>query len=167
MLQVSVNAGKVFEVGQEDNKFSIDGHVVDFDLQEQPNGLISVLLNGKSYTTMLEGVDRKSKEISLSIDGHSYKMTIKESIDQLLSKMGMDLKARSKAGSVKAPMPGMVLKVLVVAGQAVKKGEGLVILEAMKMENILKAAEDGVVKAVKVGERIAVEKGAILIEMAS
>ncbi len=165
MLQVGVNGKKNFEVNVDDSQYSIDGRDVVFDLHEQPNGLISVLVNGKSYTAILESIDRKSKEVQLSIDGHSYKVAVKEPIDQLLSNMGMDIKARSKAETVKAPMPGMVLKILVAPGQAVKKGDGLLILEAMKMENVLKASEDGTVKAIKVAERTAVEKGAILIEM--
>ena len=166
MLQITVNADTKFEIGQEENKISVNGEVVDFDVQKQPNGLISLLVNGKSYTAILEGIDRKNKEVSLSIDGHSYKMSVREPIDQLLSNMGMDIKSHSKAESVKAPMPGMVLKVLVDVGQAVKKGDGLVILEAMKMENVLKAGADGTVKSIKVNERTAVEKGAVLIEMA-
>jgi biotin carboxyl carrier protein len=59
----------------------------------------------------------------------------------------------------------MVLKVLVTAGQSVNKGDGLIILEAMKMENLLKATAPGVVKSIKAVERTAVEKGAVLIEM--
>jgi biotin carboxyl carrier protein len=62
-------------------------------------------------------------------------------------------------------MPGMVLKILVVPGQQINKGDGLVILEAMKMENILKAASPAIVKAIKVNERTAVEKGTVLIEL--
>ena len=79
--------------------------------------------------------------------------------------MGMDLKANAKAEPVKAPMPGMVLKILVTPGQQVNKGDALIILEAMKMENLLKAAAAGTVKAIKATEKTAVEKGAILIEM--
>jgi len=62
-------------------------------------------------------------------------------------------------------MPGMVLKVLVEPGQRINKGDGMLVLEAMKMENILKASVDATVKSIKVIERTAVEKGAILIEL--
>jgi len=62
-------------------------------------------------------------------------------------------------------MPGMVLKILVSPGQQINKGDGLVILEAMKMENILKATTAATVKAIRVNERTAVEKGAVLIEL--
>jgi biotin carboxyl carrier protein len=62
-------------------------------------------------------------------------------------------------------MPGMILKVLVEPGQQISKGDGLLILEAMKMENVLKASTDATVKSIKAIERTAVEKGAILIEL--
>ena len=99
------------------------------------------------------------------MDGQVYKTAIKEPIDQLLANMGLDMKALKKAEPVKAPMPGLVLKVLVEPGQQINKGDGLVILEAMKMENILKATAPATVKAIKVTERTAVDKGAVLIEL--
>ncbi|MEM1216899.1 MAG: biotin/lipoyl-containing protein, partial [Bacteroidota bacterium] len=66
---------------------------------------------------------------------------------------------------VLAPMPGLILDVLVAAGQAVEKGTPLVILEAMKMENVLKAAGPGTVKAIAVQQGAAVDKKQLLIEM--
>jgi biotin carboxyl carrier protein len=79
--------------------------------------------------------------------------------------MGLDLKANKKVEPVKAPMPGMVLKVLVRPGQQIEKGDGLLILEAMKMENVLKANGPATVKSIRVEERTAVEKGAVLIDL--
>jgi biotin carboxyl carrier protein len=165
MLQITINERNSFSIAQEDNSWTINGTPSDLDIQKQPNGLISVLYNGKSFTAVLENVDVKNKEISLRIDGQIYKVAIKEPIDQLLTSMGLDLKAMQKVEPIKAPMPGMVLKVLVEPGQQIQKGDGLLILEAMKMENILKATGPATVKAIKVAERTAVEKGTILIEM--
>jgi biotin carboxyl carrier protein len=62
-------------------------------------------------------------------------------------------------------MPGLVLNVLVQAGQEVAKGDALLILEAMKMENVIKASGDGKVKSVKVKQGEAVDKGLLLVEM--
>lgn len=165
MLQLTVNETNTYSITQEDGQVAINNTPAAWDASWQPNGLISVLFNGKSYTAVVESVDRKNKEISLKVNGQLYKTTIKEPIDLLLSNMGMDLKSMQKAEPVKAPMPGMVLKVLVTPGQQINKGDGLVILEAMKMENILKATGPATVKAIKVNERTAVEKGAILIEL--
>jgi len=67
--------------------------------------------------------------------------------------------------NIKAPMPGLVLDVLVESGQTITKGDQLLILEAMKMENVLKAAGDGVVKSIEIKKGNTVEKGQILVEM--
>jgi biotin carboxyl carrier protein len=165
MLQVTVNDARSFAVKNEDGQLSVNDMPANFDVAVQANGLISVLFNNKSYTAIIDNVDRKNKEVTLKINGQVYKTAISEPIDQLLNNMGMNLKAMQKAEPVKAPMPGMVLKVLVTAGQQIVKGDGLVILEAMKMENVLKATASATVKAVKVSERTAVEKGTILIEL--
>lgn len=142
----------------------MNGSPAELDISAQPNGLVSVLHNGKSYTAMVEKVDRKAKEVWLKVNGQLYKTAIREPIDQLLATMGMDMAAMQKAEPVRAPMPGMVLKILVTPGQQVAKGDALLILEAMKMENIIKATAPATIKAVKVTERTAVEKGAVMIE---
>lgn len=165
MLQLSINNRNTFSAGLENDTWTINGSTADLDIQQQPNGLISILYNGKSYTAMVEKTDAKNKELGLRINGQYYTVAVKEPIDQLLSSMGMDLKAMQKAEPVKAPMPGMILKVLVEPGQQINKGDGLLILEAMKMENVLKAGSSATVKAIKVTERTAVEKGAVLIEL--
>jgi len=68
-----------------------------------------------------------------------------------------------KGAKIKSQMPGKILRIHVKAGDAVKKGQGLLVMEAMKMENEIKAAQDGVVKEVKVTEGQAIETGAELV----
>lgn len=165
MLQLKVNDKPGYSVENIDGRMFINGNPANLDIQFQPNGLISILYNNKSYTGTVEKIDRKTKELSIKIDGQTYKIEISEAIDQLLSSMGMDLKAMQKVEPVKAPMPGMVLKVLVEPGQQINKGDGLLILEAMKMENVLKATGPATVKSIKAEPRTAVEKGTILIEL--
>lgn len=165
MLQATVNEKNEYNVEQTNEEWQVNGAPVQWDIQPLPNGLVSILYNNKSYTAFVESVDRKAKEVKLNIEGNSYSVALKEPIDQLLSSMGMDMRAMQKIEPVKAPMPGMVLKVLVEPGQQINKGDGLLILEAMKMENILKAAAPATVKAIKINEKTAVEKGAVLIEL--
>jgi pyruvate carboxylase subunit B len=74
-------------------------------------------------------------------------------------------RARSGGGALKAPMPGLVIRVLVEPGQSVEAGQGVVVLEAMKMENELKAPAAGVVRAVRAEVGRAVEKGEVLVEL--
>jgi biotin carboxyl carrier protein len=79
--------------------------------------------------------------------------------------MGLSIASNQAADDVKAPMPGLVLDILVEAGQTIQKGDSLLILEAMKMENVLKATGDGTVKSVIVEKGNAVDKNQVLIEL--
>ncbi len=165
MLQISVNEKEAYSVEKEGDNWLLNGEPVDCDIQLQPNGLLSILYNNKSYSATIEAIDTKAKTLTLSVNGNSQQVAISEPMDQLLASMGMDLKAMQKAEPVKAPMPGMVLKILVEEGQQIAKGDGMLILEAMKMENVLKASVDATVKSINVKEQTAVEKGAVLIEL--
>jgi hypothetical protein len=78
--------------------------------------------------------------------------------------MGLDTKAGKKQGQVKAPMPGMVLKVLAHEGQQIAKGDSLLLLEAMKMENIIKSPVDGLIKKIYIAEKDKVEKNQVMVE---
>ena len=80
--------------------------------------------------------------------------------------MGLDLSKMQKVEPIKAPMPGLILKIMVEVGQTLKKGDPVLILEAMKMENVFKATSDATVKAINIQAGKAVEKGEILIELA-
>lgn len=73
--------------------------------------------------------------------------------------------AQATGGVVKAPMPGLVMRVLVQVGDLVSAGQGLVVLEAMKMENELKAPAAGVVQVIRATAGSAVEKGSVLVEL--
>ena len=165
MLQTIVNGDRTFSVNEEEGQWLLNDAPVVCDIIDAANGLISVLYNNKSYTAIVEKVDKANKEVWLQINGQSFKTALQEPIDLLLSSMGLDLKAMQKVEPVKAPMPGMILKVLVEPGQQIQKGDGLLILEAMKMENVLKATGPAVVKGIRVTERTAVEKGAVLIDL--
>jgi len=165
MLQTTVNEQHNFSITQEDGQWLLNDAPANLDTYTAANGILSVLYNGKSYTAIVEKTDKAAKEVTIRVNGQSYKVGIKEPIDQLLASMGLDLKAMQKIEPVKAPMPGMILKVLVTPGQQISKGDGLLVLEAMKMENVLKATGNATVKDIRVQERTAVEKGAILIDL--
>jgi biotin carboxyl carrier protein len=164
-MQITVNGNPAIEMNKSDNQWLMNGSLVNADIQWQANGQASILLDNKSYTAQIEKLDKENKELILKIDGQRYTLNIKEDIDVLLDKMGINLSAMQKAAPLKAPMPGMILKVLVEPGQLVNKGDALLILEAMKMENVLKATGTATIKSIKAEEKTAVEKGAILIEM--
>jgi biotin carboxyl carrier protein len=110
--------------------------------------------------------ERKGRgEYTLWIDGFSY---VVEALDERTRAI-RDLSAASarpaRPAPLVAPMPGLVVRVLAEPGQSVGAGQGLVVMEAMKMENELRAPAAGTVRAVRVTPGTAVEKGAVLVEL--
>lgn len=164
-MQININDERRFDLLFDNNQWQLNGKSSTTDIQWLANGQASILHNNKSYMAQLEKIDVENKELVLNINGQPYQVAIKEDIDLLLARMGINMAASHKAAPLKAPMPGLVLKVLVAVGQQVNKGDSLLILEAMKMENVLKATGPGTVKSINISEKTAVEKGTVLIEM--
>lgn len=137
------------------------------NLDSTPNGehRYHVLSNDRAYQIDLEAVDYASRQYKFRINGTSYTVHITDQYERLVQQLGLSVGSSQKQNAIKAPMPGLVLNILVEPGQSVSKGEPLLILEAMKMENVLKATGDGTVKSVSVAKGVAVEKGQLLLEM--
>lgn len=112
----------------------------------------------------LLSVDQGAKTVHVKVKGNTYVVQLKSDFDRLLEQLGMGPGSSAKLNVIKAPMPGMVLAVLVEAGQHVTKDQPLVILEAMKMENVIKAPRDGEIARVGVKKGIAIEKNTLLVE---
>ena len=152
---VSVDGGSAVEI-------QFNG---DLDLRQKVDGHYSLLYNAKSYNVELVSVDLESKELVLSVDGQEHTCQIATPLDLTIQEMGLLTTQSAKLKEIKAPMPGKVLQILVQAGDTVKSGESLLILEAMKMENVIKAPHDLTIKDVKVKLNQAVEKGATLLKL--
>lgn len=162
MWQVKVG-NKNLVVEQTAQGTMLDGKLMAWDFVETSPRHYSIIINGESHTAELDRIDAGSKTVVLKINGKLLEITGKDRYDLLLEKMGMTGGASKKINDLKAPMPGMIVSVLVKEGDQIKKGDKLVILEAMKMENVLKAAGDAVVKTVKVQAKENVEKNHVLI----
>lgn len=163
MFEVKVNEKAGFEVAIDGNTVSLDGQHVDVDLKQVGDQAFQVLYKGGSYTVHVLEVDAAEKTVLLKVNGKKATVALSTELDRLLKSMGLENAASSKVSEVKAPMPGLIHSVLVAVGDTVAKGDALLILEAMKMENIIKSPADGTISkiAVKVGENV--EKGQILI----
>jgi biotin carboxyl carrier protein len=124
-----------------------------------------VLFNHQSYTVELLGADETGKQLTLMVNGQKQVADVRDQFDTLLKQLGMDKMTASKVNEVKAPMPGLVLRIIAEEGQAVQKGDPLLVLEAMKMENIIKATGEGVVKKILVSPKLAVDKNQVMMVM--
>ena len=124
-----------------------------------------IIFNNQSYRVTVVSENEEDKTITLKVGNTEYCVALQDRFDQLLNRLGMDQMASSKENTVKAPMPGLLFKLLVEQGQKVEADEDILILEAMKMENVLKSPATGVVKRIAVKEGQAVEKNELLIEL--
>lgn len=164
MLKVFVK-GRTFEVSVPDQgPLLVDGKALNWDLKRMENGMYSVLIANRSHTVQLCSFEREEKCLTLKLDHETYRVSYRDDADLLLEKMGLEA-VRSKAVSeLKAPMPGRIASIGVVKGQSVKRGDLLLVLEAMKMENAIKAPSDAVIKTIAVSTAQTVEKNQPLIQ---
>lgn len=112
-------------------------------------------------------VNFDTKELKIRHNHTTHILNYKNELDVVLDQMGIKRTFEALNTDVKAPMPGKVLDVVVSEGDEVKKGDAILILEAMKMENVLKAEGDCIVKKILVNTHESVEKNQILIELDS
>jgi biotin carboxyl carrier protein len=139
----------------------IDGRAHALDVSFQEPGTLNLLLDGEVRTAV---VDDRGDTLVVHIDGVAIAVEI---ADERRLRMRQGASGASAEGkqTLTAPMPGKVVKVLAAVGAQVKAGQGLVIIEAMKMENELKSPKDGTVLEVAVKEGQAVEAGQKLLSV--
>ena len=163
MLQVKVNEKYNFDVDQNDKGLLINGDKITADVRQLNASAYHVINNLQSYNVEVVSFNVAEKTAEIKVNNNTYNVTAKDQFDILLDKLGLSSLNAAKVSEIKAPMPGMVLKVFVNEGMEIKKGDNLFVLEAMKMENIIKAPADVTVKKVKIKAGDKVEKGQVLM----
>ena len=136
---------------------TLEGRALEVEWSDGASGLASLVIDGASVEA---GAVARDGGYSVLVKGHMVDVTLRDAAPP-----GAPL-ARAGAGGparVTAPMPGRLVKVLVQEGDTVSEGQGLVVMEAMKMENELRAPRAGRVKELPARERQAVEMGALLV----
>ncbi|MBQ4820979.1 acetyl-CoA carboxylase biotin carboxyl carrier protein subunit [Aquimarina sp. MMG016] len=123
-----------------------------------------ILQDSTSYHTEVTSSDFNAKKYTVSVNNTAYEVTIADTLDQQIAAMGFSLGSSKNVNSVKAPMPGLLLDIHVAVNQEVKEDEPLLILEAMKMENVILSPRDGIIKSIGASKGDAVDKGQLLIE---
>ncbi|MCX7728671.1 MAG: acetyl-CoA carboxylase biotin carboxyl carrier protein subunit [Bacteroidia bacterium] len=169
MYQITFQSNESFNIEISFNQNHINGIINNkpftAEIQKTHPYEYYILHNHHSYNIILLKANTDDKTLVVKINGKRAIIQVKDKFDLLLKQLGMDKMTNKKTESIKAPMPGLVLNVLVGEGQEVKKGDTLLILEAMKMENALKSPHDGMVKKIYVSKGTAVEKNQLLIEI--
>ena len=156
-FKVKVNGSMEFEFTQE----QIDA----LDYQQISSSKSHLLKDKRSFYSEVTASSFLKREYTVNIRGNNYQIKIFNELDLLIRDMGLALGAAEIIKDIKAPMPGLILDVSVSEGDEVKKGDFLLVLEAMKMENSLTAPREGIVKSIRAQKGETVEKNQLLIEM--
>ena len=137
---------------------------LDWDLLEIKDGKFHILQNNQSVEATVLEADYNEKTFKIKINQNTYDVSLKDKFDLLVEQLGFSNMTAKKVNNIKAPMPGLVLDIVVNVGDEVSKGDSVLILEAMKMENVIKAEGDAVIKSISIEKGTAVEKNQILVE---
>ena len=151
---------------------SLDGLAFPAEVAEVRPGVYSVLIGGRSFAARVDstspqqvgpnagGGASNGGEYAVQVNGVCYAVSVRDPRRRRRDRAQLALEGRQ---TIKAPMPGKVIRVLVSEGEAVEAGQGLIVVEAMKMQNEIKCPKAGNVQKVLVGEGQAVNAGETLV----
>jgi biotin carboxyl carrier protein len=149
----------------EGDEVTVDGETVRAHLADVEGTPVSLLTIGsRVYRVVARRGDARGR-YTLSIDGRRFQVDALDERTRAIRDLSAASAAAAGPSPLAAPMPGLIVRVNVQAGDAVQAGQGLVVMEAMKMENELRSPSGGTVKAVHAVPGSAVEKGALLVEL--
>lgn len=153
---------QTYTVTAEGGKIFIDKEAFDIRISKLADGRLQVFSGDHVYVAeLIPGVSPAS--YTVVIKGHTIRVDLKSALDLRLEQMGMN-ETTSRAKHIVSPMPGLITDVKVSAGDQVNPGTALLVLEAMKMENVLQAPAAATISEIKVKKGDRVEKGQVLIE---
>lgn len=159
----AVISGKTFELSRQGDRWLADDCALPEIIRQLPNGNWLLREEGRLLEMEVESVSKDKKHFRIRSGDQKIDVVLRDRSDELLEKMGFRETGSAASASVRAPMPGLISKVIVEAGAVVSAGDPLFVLDAMKMENLVKAPVDGTVSVVLIKPGDRVEKGQDLI----
>ncbi|MCH7512626.1 MAG: acetyl-CoA carboxylase biotin carboxyl carrier protein subunit [Bacteroidetes bacterium] len=144
--------------------FIINGEAFSLEITSLGDGAMIARSGRARFKISVLDADPENKTYVLKVNGRKHKVVLRDHHDLLLEKMGMSKALTSEISNIEAPMPGLIMEILCRVGDEVKKGDNVIVLEAMKMENVIKSPADGMIKEIHVNVGDSVEKNKILIQ---
>ena len=161
MIEVKVGDSKKINISHNKDEIFIDDQLFDGEIVKINEDSYKVYRGNEIFR--IDVVERQGKEMKLKVNDYLLDISVTDHIDQILDKLGMNVATSTVVKDVKAPMPGSILNILVEERTEVNRGDQLLVLEAMKMENVIKSPREGKVSKVHVSEKQNVEKNQVLI----
>lgn len=146
-----------------DGTFRLDEQAVTPDIAQISRSHYHIIHQQRGYPVEVLLADPTRKLFRYKIHNTTIEVTLRDELDQMVEQLGMSRADEPVIQEINAPMPGLILAIAVVQGQAVKQGESLLTLEAMKMENVIKSPVDGTIAALHVQQGDSVEKNQLLL----
>ena len=156
IFKAKVNNAFDFEIKNED--------LLSLDASEISKNKFHILKQNKTFKAEIVRSDFNAKSYQIKVNNNLYDVSIFNDLDILIKDMGFTIGSTKQVNLIKATMPGLILEINIKTGQEVKENDSLLVLEAMKMENIITSPRDGIIKSVLVSNEEAVEKNQLLIE---
>jgi len=135
------------------------------DIIQNQGGTYSLIYQNNSYNVEIIRSDYLNKKYTLKVNDKEISLALKNELDTLIENMGYIDKEGVSGSLIYSPMPGLVVKTSVIEGEEVEKGQALLVLEAMKMENIIKSPINGIISKIFVEKGDSVLKKQILVEI--
>lgn len=161
MKEIIIDNSKKFKVDRQNDQLLIDGVFFDYKVEKLSESSFKIYSDFAVHT--VEVIDQKKKKMMLSVNNRPMEVKVLDRMDQILAELGMDSTKSARISEVKAPMPGSILNITIEEGAEVRSGDQLLILEAMKMENVIKSPGDGSIDKIHVSLNQSVEKNQVLI----
>ncbi len=157
--------GRIYQVERRNGGAVVNGHQIEWErLTFESNGGALLVANGMRLNAV---IDQDGSDRIVCTDGREFRFDVETERERLLRSLVASSGSSHSRSEVHASMPGLVVKISVQVGHGVKRGEPLLILEAMKMENEIRAPRDGVVSEITAIQGRPVEKGDLLVTLES
>ena len=163
MLHAEAN-GRSVTVNMKGDQLLLDGDAMLWDIVQLPDGRLHIIKGVDGYLAEVISHDPSSGTFRIRINGREVVVNLQTPLGKRLAQMGMDQRPATTARYITAPMPGLITSVRVAIGDTIAAGTPLLVLEAMKMENVLQSPGDGTIVQVRVAPGDRVEKGQVLVE---
>lgn len=164
MVRSKVDGTYDFIIEKIREQLTVNGQQSDLDILQLDDTNYHIIHKNKSYQVTITGIDIVNKKFEVRVNNRTYQVEHQDENDLLLEKMGLQQGTIKTIDELRAPMPGLIANIYVQEGQKVEDGQPLIVLKAMKMENVLKSPHEGIIKKIFVEEHQKIEKDAVIIQ---